>query len=202
MLKFVVNRDKVVLDKNIILIDEFNDIIKFGIKKKNEDLSNSLLLYVFFCCDLTEDNFMKDVDFRQKPTQAKSRAFKDKNYKFSKEEEKLVNAAIDAYNFFNETAGERSDIALDKKIDEARVKLEETTLEVIRNVNPQTMEVKFVSNESIITKIAEQIDSLMTLKLKMKQTAMKIQNTSRVKGDKGSSLIERGVFANLAKADE
>ena len=41
----------------------------------------------------------------------------------------------------------------------------------------------------------------MILKLKMKQTAMKIQNTSRVKGDKGSSLIERGVFANLAKSE-
>jgi len=202
MLKFVVNRDKVVLDKNIILIDEFNDIIKFGLKKKNEELSNSLLLYVFFCCDLTEENFMKDVDFRQKPTQAKSRAFKNKDYKFSKEEEKLVNAAIDAYNFFNETASERSDIALDKKIDEARVMLEETALEVIRNTNPQTGEVKFVSNESIITKIAEQIESLMSLKLKIKTTATKILSTSRVKGDKGSSLIERGVFVSLAKTDE
>jgi hypothetical protein len=93
-------------------------------------------------------------------------------------------------------------MALDKKIDEARVKLQETELEVIRNVNPTTMEVKFTSNESIITKIAEQIDSLMTLKLKMKQTALKIQNTSRVKGGKGSSMIERGTFKNLVNTSD
>jgi hypothetical protein len=202
MLKFVLNRDKVVLDKNIILLEEFNNIVKYGIKKKNEELANSMLLYIFFCCDLTEDNPMRDVDFRQKPQQAKSRSFKDKAIKLSKEEEKLLDAGIDAYNFFNETSGERSEMALDKKIDEARVKLQETELEVIRNVNPTTMEVKFTSNESIITKIAEQIDSLMTLKLKMKQTALKIQNTSRVKGGKGSSMIERGTFKNLVNTSD
>jgi hypothetical protein len=202
MLKFTLNRDKIVLDKNIILIDEFNDILKYGIKKKDEELANSMLLYVFFCCDLTEENFMKDVDFRQKPTQAKLRAFKIKDFKFSKDEQKLIDAAIDAYNFFNETSAERSELILDQKIDEARVKLAETEIEVIRNINPQTGEVKFTSNEGIISKIAEQIDTLMSLKLKTKQTALKIQNTSRVKGDKGSSLIERGVFSNLTKSNE
>lgn len=197
MLKFVLNRDTIVLDKNIILLDEFNDIIKFGIKRKDTGLSDRLLLYVYYCCDLTEENFMKDLDFRQKPAQAKARALKNKDYKFSKEEEKLVDAAMDAYNYFNEGAAERSEIALDKKIDEARVELERTTLEIVRNINPQTGVVTFSSNDEIITRIAKQIDIMLELKLKMKQTAIKIQNTSRVKGGKGSSMIERNTFSEL-----
>ena len=83
------------------------------------------------------------------------------------------------------------------KIDESRTLLEKTKPEIVRNVNPQTGEVKFVSNGKIISEFAEQIDQLMSLKLTMKQTAMKIQNTSRVKGDKGSSLIERNTFRNI-----
>ena len=199
MLKFVLHKDKVVLDKNIILLDEFNNILKYGEKKKNPELANSMLLYIYLCCDLSEENPMKDVDFRQKPQQALSRAFKDKNKKFTSVEQELLDSGMDAYNYFNETAAERSEIAIDKKIDEARSKLEETKIEVVRNQNPQTEVVSFASNESIITKIAQQINEMMSLKLTMKQTAMKIQSTSRVKGNKGSSLIERGTFKDLAK---
>jgi hypothetical protein len=208
MLKFIVNRDTIVLDTNIILLEEFSDIIKFGVKKKSAklatssltELSNSMLLYIYLCCDLSEENPMKDVDFRQKPQQALSRAFKDKNRKFSKEEQVLIDAGMDAYNYFNETAAERSEIAMDKKIDEARSMLETTLIEVVRNVNPQTGVVSYASNESIITKIAQQINEMMSLKLTMKQTAMKIQSTSRVKGNKGSSLIERGTFTDIITA--
>lgn len=199
MLKFVLSKDRVILDKNIILLDEFNNILKYGEKKKNLDLANSMLLYIYLCCDLSEENPMKDVDFRQKPQQALSRAFKDKNKKFTLVEQELLDSGMDAYNYFNETAAERSEIAIDKKIDEARSKLEETKIEVVRNQNPQTEVVSFVSNESIITKIAQQINEMMSLKLTMKQTAMKIQSTSRVKGNKGSSLIERGIFKDIAK---
>lgn len=199
MLKFIVNKDKVVIDQSIILNQEFLDIIEYGKKKKDSEKANSMLLYVFFCCDLSETNQMKDVDFRQKPDQAKSRAFKVKNYKFSLEEEKLIDAAIHCYSFFNETAAERAEIAIDKKIDEARTKLEKTEIEVVRNTNPSSGKVEFTSNESIIRNIAESIDSLMSLKLKIRQTSMKINNTSRVKANKGSSLIERGGFKDLAK---
>jgi len=199
MLKFVLSRDKVILDKNIILLEEFNNILKYGEKKKNPELANSMLLYIYLCCDLSEENPMKDVDFRQKPQQALSRAFKDKSRKFTQAEQELLDAGMDAYNYFNETAAERSELAMDKKIDEARSKLEETKIEVIRNLNPTTGIITFASNEGIITNIAKQINEMMSLKLTMKQTAMKIQSTSRVKGNKGSSLIERGAFMDLAK---
>jgi len=194
MLKFVLNRGEIVLDKNIVLLDEFNNILKYGAKKKDTDKANNMLMYVYLCCDLSDENLMKDIDFRQKPIQAKTRVFKDKNYKFTAEEEKLIDAAMDAYNFFNEGAAERSEIALDKKIDEARSMLETTKVEIVRNLNAGTGAITFSSNDEIITRIAKQIDILLELKLKMKLTAVRIQNTSRVKGNKGSSMIERGAF--------
>ena len=68
MLKFSVYNQKVCIDPSIVLLEEFSNIIDYGKKKKDEDLGNRMLIYVFFCCDLTESNFMRDLDYRQKTT--------------------------------------------------------------------------------------------------------------------------------------
>jgi len=151
-----------------------------------------MLIYVYYCCDLSEDNIMRDLDYRMKPEQAMVRAFAGKKDKFTAEEQKLIDAAIDAYNFFNETSAERAVLAIDKKIDEARTKLEEEEIEIIRNVNESTGVVSFASNETILSKLAENIGKLMTLKISVMNAAKKMENSGRVRGNKGSSLIERG----------
>jgi hypothetical protein len=192
MLKFTVHNSKVCIDPNIVLIEEFNNILAYGKKKKSEDLGNRMLIYVYYCCDLSEDNIMRDLDYRMKPEQAMVRAFAGKKDKFTAEEQKLIDAAIDAYNFFNETSAERAVLAIDKKIDEARTKLEEEEIEIIRNVNESTGVVSFASNETILSKLAENIGKLMTLKISVMNAAKKMENSGRVRGNKGSSLIERG----------
>lgn len=192
MLKFTVHNSKVCIDPNIILIEEFNNILAYGEKKKSEDLGNRMLIYVYYCCDLSEDNIMRDLDYRMKPEQAMVRAFSGKKDKFTEQEQKLIDAAIDAYNFFNETSAERAVLAIDKKIDEARTKLEEEEIEIIRNVNESTGVVSFASNETILSKLAENIGKLMTLKISVMNAAKKMENSGRVRGNKGSSLIERG----------
>jgi hypothetical protein len=107
---------------------------------------------------------------------------------------------MDAYNFFNETSAERAVIAIDKKIDEARTTLESTDVEIVRNTNASTGAITFTSNETILGNLAKQIGELMTLKLNIANTAKKIENTGRVRGNKGSSLIERGNL--VRKADD
>lgn len=199
MLKFTLSGETVLVDKATVIIDEFAQILKYGRKIKKPDFGNKMLLYIYFCCDMSEENFMKDLDYRQKPSQAKLRCFKDKDYKFNKEEQELIDKGIDAYNYFNETASDRAELTLDKKIDEARTKLEETEIEIVRNVNPTTSVITFASNENIISNIAKQIDDLMNLKLKIRQTGTKISNTGRVRADKGSTLIERGSFRNIVE---
>jgi hypothetical protein len=191
MLKFTVLDDKVCVDPNIKLIEEFDNILLYGKKKKNLELSNRMLIYVFYCCDLSEDNPMRDIDFRMKPEQAMSRAFRNEKSSFTKEEQNLIDAAIDAYNFFNETSAERAILAIDKKIDEARTTLEGAQVEIIRNTNENTGVTTFASNENIIGNLAKQIGEMMTLKIQLTNAAKKLENTGRVRGGKGSSLIER-----------
>jgi len=191
MLKFTVLNNNVCVDPNIILIKEFDAIVQYGIKKKDPNLSNRLLLYIFYCCDLTSDNPVKDVDFRLKESQAMAIAFRGEKKSFTKEEEKLVNAGIDAYNFYNETSAERAIYAIDKKIDEARTSLEAMELEVVRNTDPNNGKVTFTSNEGIMGNLADQIGKMMTLKLTVANAATKLENTGRVRGGKGSSIAER-----------
>ena len=194
MLKFLVHNERVVVDVNILTMDEFLTLYKYG-EGVEDGYGSRLLLYVFYCCDLSSDNPMKDIDFRRKPGQALSRAFKGtKTKKFTAKETKMVDAAIDIYNFFNETSAERAILAMDRKIDEARTVLEEEEIEIVRNVKVADGTVTFASNETIIGNLAKRIGELMVLKIQITNSAKKLENAGRVRGGKESSLAERGTL--------
>ncbi len=209
MLKLTIQNGKVVVDPTLLMVKELTDIIEYGQSKKNEDLGNRMLLYVFYCCDLTDQNPLRDIDYRMKEDQANVRAFKKKKT-FLGKEEKLIGAAMDAYNFMNETSLERAGLSYDKKIDEIRTLLDNITPEVHATVETHMCEacsditgepaadvteiIGYVSNDKIIANFSKQLNEMATYKLKAMETAKKIENTGRVRGDKGSSLIERGSF--------
>jgi len=193
------------------MIKEFTDILDYATKKDDEDLGQRMLLYVFYCCDLTEQNPLRDVDYRLKESQANSRSFPGKKPKeFNKKESSLVDSALDAYNFLNETAIERATLAYDKKIDEIRTLLESTLPEIHATYETHICEMcasnhddalqeiqeikSYVANDKIIASFASQLTTMAVNKLKAMETAKKIENTGRVRGKKGSSLIERGSF--------
>jgi len=197
MVKFTLKDSKVVIDPNIVLIEEFNNIVAYGKKNKQEDLSMRMLLYVFYCCDLSSDNPMRDLDYRQKPEQAFNTAFRAiKKDKLSKVEEELVNAAMEAYNMYNENAPERALLVIDEKIDQLRTTLEDATPVIERNVNAASGAVTFVSNEKILGNMVKQIDEFMKMKISIQESAKKLENTGRVRANKKSSALERG---NLLK---
>jgi len=191
MLKFTVLNEQVLLDPNIIMIDEFKSLYDYG-EKIEATMGSRFLLYVFYCCDLTPSNPMKDIDYRVKEAQAMSRAFRNVKKSFPAKERVMVDAAIDAYNFFNETSAERAILAMDKKIDEARTVLEETDIEIIKNIKATDGTISYASNETILGNLSKRIGDLMTLKIQISNSAKKLENSGRVRGGKGSSLIERG----------
>lgn len=211
MLKFTVFQHQVVMDTSVLLIKEFTDILEYCKKKPDgEKLGNQFLLYIYYCCDLQQDNPLRDIDYRMKEVQANKRAFNSAELKvFTPKEQTLVDAAIDAYNFFNETALERASLTFDKKIDEVRTLLESMRPEshavyktcVCANCLNEEVDVidKYVSNAADLEKFAAQLNNLATYKLRALETAKKIENTGRVRGSKGSSLIERGVFLKAAE---
>lgn len=189
-LKFTILNNKVLVDPNITLLKEFADIIEYGKSKKDEKIAFDMLLYIYYCCDLTSDNPFKDVDYRLKEEQAYARIFGKK--KLLAKEKALIESGMDAYNFFNENALERAGLAYDKKIDEIRSLLDEVVPEV-HPVMDESGEIdKYVSNDKIIASFSKQLNEMAVYKLKAMETAKKIENTGRVRGNKGSSLIERG----------
>jgi len=196
MLKFTVLDNKVVPDSTTLMIQEFVDIIAYGKKKKNPELANRMLLYIFWCCDLTQSNPMHDVDFREKEKQAFARAFASfKNMEaFDPEQRELIDNGISAYNYFNETSIERAVIAYDNKIDEIRTALNEIQPQIYTIVDEDGQVEKFVSNDKIIESYAKQLKEMTNYKLAALETAKKIENTGRVRAGKSSSLMERGVF--------
>ncbi len=101
---------------------------------------------------------------------------------------------MDAYNFFNETSIERAGMTYDQKIDEITEFLSQEKPRLEEVLDEEGMLLRFVSNDKVIGNFAKQISEFTTYKLRAIETAKKIENTGRVRGDKGSSIIERGSF--------
>ena len=201
MITFTLLNGKLVIDPIIIMIQEFTDILEYGESKNNKDLGFRMLLYIFYCCDLTNNNPMKDVDHREKPRQAMVRALGPlKKNSFTKAEQKLIDSGLDAYNYFNEDALERSALVQQKKINEISDLLDKTEpfIQVVHDIDTGEMD-KVVTNQSAIAGFVKQLDLLAIGMLKAKETAKKVENVGRVRGSKGSSMIERGVFRDDEK---
>lgn len=192
---FTLLNGQLVVDPTLVMVKEFTDIIEYGEKKKNVNLGHRMLLYVFYCCDLTSNNPMKDVDYREKEQQAMVRALGPlKKTKLTKKEEELIDAAIDAYNYLNEDALERSSNVQQRKIDEIGDLLDRTK-PFIETVHDDEGNLdKVVTNEKAIAGFVKQLELLAVGMLKAKETAKKVENVGRVRGGKGSSIIERGGF--------
>jgi len=217
MLQFTVLDGKLIVDPSMLMRPEFVDILEYGKKKNKEEFATKMLLYIFYCCDLTKSNPISQVDYRMKEEQAAKMAFRGAA-KFTKKEQELVDAGIDAYNFCNEGALERASLAYDQKIDEIRTLLEGLEPEVHAKYKEhmcdfcnelhsepinQVLEIEdYVSNDRIIANFAKQLNEIATYKLKALETAKKIENTGRVRGDKGSSLIERGAFRKKVEGEK
>jgi hypothetical protein len=199
MLKFTIYEEQVILDPSTSMIKEFTDIIEYGKLKKDSKLANQMLLYVFFCCDLSETNPLRDIDFRLKEQQAFLRAFQPLGKtSLDKQEVSLTDAAIDAYNFLNETALERATLAFDQKIDQIRTTLEGVTPSISEVTDGDGQITKYVSNGPDIEKFSKLLSDLAVYKLKAMETAKKIDNVGRVRGKQSSSLIERGLLGSKA----
>jgi Asp-tRNA(Asn)/Glu-tRNA(Gln) amidotransferase C subunit len=199
-ISFTLSNGKLVLDPKLAMIEEFTNILEYGEKKGNKDLGSRMLLYIFYCCDLTNNNPMKDVDYREKERQAMARALGPiKKTKFTKKETELINEGLDAYNYFNEDALERSANVQQRKIDEISDLLDKTKpfIDLVHDIDTGEID-KVVTNQKAIEGFVKQLESLAVGMLKAKETAKKVENVGRVRGDKGSSMIERGVFRDAA----
>jgi hypothetical protein len=202
MIRFTILDGKVIVDPTIKMIHEFQVILDYGEKKKDPEIANLMLLFVFWCCDLTALNPFRDVRVSRKVEDATKRIFLGtKRKKFTKQEADMIDAAMDAYNYFNEDALERSALVQSKKIDQINDLLDNTKPEVHPVFDEDGAIDKYVSNAKIISDLRKELKEMALGMLAAKETAKKIENTGRVRGNKKSSLIERGLFVPDNKDD-
>ncbi len=202
MIRFTILDGKVIIDPTLKMIREFQVILDYGKKKKDPELSNLMLMFVFWCCDLTALNPFRDVRVDRKVDDATKRIFLGtKRKKFTKVEADMIDAAMDAYNYFNEDALERSALVQQKKIDQINELLDKTKPEVHPVFDEDGAIEKYVSNSAIISQLRKELKEMALGMLAAKETAKKIENTGRVRGNKKSSLIERGLFVPDHKDD-
>ncbi len=149
MLKFEFRKEKLIHSPEIFLFKEFTDIMKWD-RSSSQLKSNRMFLYIYYMCDLSEDNPVRESAEGKKHEDAIFRAFGGKSrIKLTRVDKDRLIAGMRCYIRYNETAEERLLKTFDSKAAELRKELD--------NVKPETHSnffdgvVSFVSNSKIVS---------------------------------------------------
>jgi hypothetical protein len=188
-LKFNFRKERIVLDEKFFMFKEFVDIWKSD-KTKNKSKANAMLRFVFLLSDITEDNPIRDETSEKKEQEAKFRAFKDTNKKFSKKEYDYLTRAVKKYVELNTTPEELLLNVFDAYAENLSDILESQVPET--ETNEENGVVTYVSNSKIISdalfKLSELRKGRETLLASIKKEAI----SSRVRGQLKLSPLVRG----------
>jgi len=189
--------DKLIIDVNFIMIDEFMKVKKYYNKSKQKVALDKAFLYIFFMYSLDEKNVFRDTDSRVKKEQVIYRVWKKKLEEppVTKEEMKLIEDAAEAYIFFSTTEEERTIEEIDRKMEQIRYTIKNTKPKIMEQTNPNTGITSFVSNVDIINKAIKELPTLLEVKEKliasMKRQSMSLRNKG---GRTRTSFRERGLL--------
>ena len=168
----MLHKNGTVVDPESLGYKEFKDVLK-----KDNDIGNKILLYVFLLCDLSYSNPLRDVVYLHRQEEAKLIAFDSPTYDIEKELgadwNKLTVDAIRCYNKNIVTEDEKDIYAYDKKMDEFRFMLLETTPRIEKNEGIDS--ISYTTNIDIINNVLEDIVSLIQTKASI--VSMIVQGT-------------------------
>jgi hypothetical protein len=195
---FTIRKERVITDEKFFLFKPFVDIWEWD-KSEDKDKANKMLRFIYLLCDITEECPLKDVPTQKREAEALFHAYKDKDYKFTKKERELVEAGIECYIKYNETAEERLLGEFDNKAEELRAKLEETMPETVENFKNDVT--TFVSNSEIITRALKELDSVKKSKIAVISAIKREALSQRVRGAAALSPNSRGLITTPSLAD-
>lgn len=193
MIKFNIVKERIVIDPQFLMCEEFVNIWNFD-KTKNKKKAHELLRFVFHFCDLSESNPIKDTPASKRQAEAKYIVYSDRDHAFTDAEWELLQPAIHRYNEYNVTADERMFETINKKIDQMREFLDGIIFEQVRNVNPTTEAVTFTDNVSGVAKIIKDLDGMSEAKMKLVSRIKSDTTGNKVRGDLKRSAHAKGKF--------
>lgn len=165
-------KNSTVVDPDSLEYKEFKDILK-----KDNEIGNKVLLYVYLLCDLSHSNPIRDVTYLHRQEEALLIAFGNDCYNIEKELgedwNKLTVAAIKCYNKKIVKEDEKDIYAYDKKMDQFRFMLLETVPRIEKNEGMDS--ISYTTNIDIINDVLENIVSLIQTKASI--VSMIVQGT-------------------------
>ncbi|MCK5788256.1 MAG: hypothetical protein KAH32_04630 [Chlamydiia bacterium] len=188
--------EKIQVDVNFYQVEEFVSLkTYYGNEKKLK--MNQVFLYIYYMYSLDEDNAFRDLDGSMKKTQIVYRIWKKREEKppFDKKELPLIEKAIDAYLLYSAVEEERIVEGLNRKMEQIRYAIDNTTPKILEQINPNTGITSFVSNVDILNKAIEKLPVILEVKEKL-IASMKRQNmnTRNRGGVKKTSFREKGLL--------
>ena len=193
MLTFKFRKEKLIHSPEIYLIPEFTDIMAED-TSTTKTKSNRMFLYIFYMCDLTEDNPRRD-DGDLKHENSYKVAFQRNNMKIrlTNADKELLTKGMNAYIKYNETAEERLLPTFDEKAEQLRHELDSHAPEAAENISDGVQ--YYVSNASLITK---GLSELSQIKKKREIIVSAIRRESmvlKVRGKMKLSPLSKGDIA-------
>lgn len=189
--QFEFREEKIILDFRFFLFKEFVDIWTKD-KSKSKLKANKMLYFIFLLCDISKDNPLKDKAVSKRETEAKFRAYRDKNKEFVKSELDLLEPAIKLYVDVNKTMEEKLLVAFDEKATQLSDKLDTTLPETV--ANEENGVVSFVSNSKIITDALSKLSKIRTNREKIVAAIKKQAITQKIRGGLNLSPLVRGLL--------
>lgn len=189
--KFEFRDEKIVIDFRFFMFKEFIDIWTKD-KSKSKLNANRMLYFIFLLCDIGKGNPLKDSEVSKRETEAKFRAYRDKEKEFTMEDIGLLEPAIKMYIELNMTAEERLLKSFDKKATQLSDTLESTIPETVTNTENGV--VSFVSNSKIITDALSKLSKIRTNREKIVAAIKKKAVSQKIRGGLTLSPLIRGLL--------
>lgn len=186
-LRWNLQNGKLVIEPSSLTIDAFNAIWKFD-KNRNKLKAESLLKYVFFMNDITQNNPLVDLPEHERDGKARRTCFMDENYKFTRREQELVDDAKEWFLTCTENAALRAYFVLNQQIDD-----------LTKYLGGLTYSEKNIEAKGKATK---QLREMMEDRVKVEKMVRLELDKQKTRGGLERSPREKGMLALRKKKEE
>lgn len=176
-LRWNLQNGKLVIEPSSLTIDAFNAIWKFD-KNRNKLKAESLLKYVFFMNDITQNNPLVDLPEHEKDGKARRTCFMDENYKFTRREQELIDDATNWFITCTDNAALRAYFVLNKQIDDLTTYLQGLPYDA------KNIDVKHKATKQLREMMEDRmkVEKMVRLELDKQKTRGGLERSPREKG--------------------
>jgi hypothetical protein len=198
MLKFKFRKEKLILTPQIMLFKEFSTIFEHD-KTADQTKANNMMKYVFYMCDLSEDNPHRDAGERKHDDSMKAAFGSRSKIALTKVDKERMEKAMQCYIKYNETAEERLLKTFDETAYALRAELDDTIPETVENEKDGV--ITFVSNSQLISLGLSELNDIKTKRELIVAAVRREAMSTKIRGQAKLSPLSKGEIELVAHSD-